>query len=393
MSTLCAIFRSIIALNLLVQIYCGDPNAPKTTTCAELHAYHRRNNPDAPSVRPNVHPYIPPPPLLPLIASHEKYVSTHSISSSPLGTGKFTYGVFPLVPKTTSSKSSQPPPKPHVVKILKPTSMKRVYREIHMTSLLPSLPYSPTLLACAFLNVTNGEPVIPKPEQLNTTELDGQIITVIHMTEGVLEGGGWRGGRLNRCRMRLFKLISSVNDLHALGIVHLDVKPSNFHGSTLLDYGLSTYSGLETSTKVATLNYKSPELCDDFWSDGGGEAVDVWAVGCVVYEVVREWLKGRGLLAEGKRRRLFNGRNKVEVRKQQAKFCRRLRRGKGAEWGIARGKKLRKRERRFLDEIEEMLEGMMKEEGGERWTLEECLNSRMFNRYRRMKSKKMHDDN
>ena len=121
--------------------------------------------------------------------------------------------------------------------------------------------------------------------------------------------------------------------------------------------------------------------------------MDVWAVGCVVYEVVREWLKGRGLLAEGKRRRLFNGRNKVEVRKQQAKFCRRLRRGKGAEWGIARGKKLRKRERRFLDEIEEMLEGMMKEEGGERWTLEECLNSRMFNRYRRMKSKKMHDDN
>jgi serine/threonine protein kinase len=64
--------------------------------------------------------------------------------------------------------------------------------------------------------------------------------------------------------MRLFKLISSVNDLHALGIVHLDVKPSNFHGSTLLDYGLSTYSGLETSTKVATLNYKSPEVSDSY---------------------------------------------------------------------------------------------------------------------------------
>lgn len=146
--------------------------------------------------------------------------------------------------------------------------------------------------------------------------------------------------------------------------------------------------------------------------------MDVWGVGCVVYEWVREWLKGRGVLVENKRRRwvgshnhvvyyvyshvtsfvltqltsslprLFNGRNKIEVRKQQAKFCKRLRRGKGVDWGIQRGKKLRRRERRFLDEIEEMLGGMMMEEGGERWTMEKCANLKLFRRYRRMRRKR-----
>ncbi|GMH59855.1 hypothetical protein TL16_g02915 [Triparma laevis f. inornata] len=297
-----------------------------------------------------------------MISAHERYLVSHKIGSTPLGTGKFTYGVFPLT-STSTSTSTKSPPSNHVIKVLKPTSMKRIYRELNITSTL-LLPHSPRLLAVQFLSATSGLPILPNPELYNTTELDGEIVTVMHISEGEMERSGWRGGRMERCRRRLFKLICSVNDLHNLSIVHLDIKPSNFHGITLLDYGLSTYSGLETSTKVATLNYKSPELCEDFWGEGGGEAVDVWGVG------------------------LFNGRNKVEVRKQQAKFCKRLRRGKGVDWGIQRGKKLRRRERRFLDEIEEMLGGMMKEEGGERWTMEKCANLKLFRRYRRMRRKR-----
>ena len=128
-------------------------------------------------------------------------------------------------------------------------------------------------------------------------------------------------------------LLRSLADLHALGIVHLDVKPSNFCGDLLLDYGLSTFSGkrqrgygstsppisarrlstragFELSPKVATLNYKPPELCEDRWSAGGGEAVDVWAAGCVMYEIIRSWLKESGYEVH-KRRRLFNGKSKV----------------------------------------------------------------------------------
>ncbi|GMI17808.1 hypothetical protein TrLO_g1771 [Triparma laevis f. longispina] len=358
---LSTLLTAIFLSGLLSVTFSVEPLRPKMT-CSELHALHRLKNPDAPTTRPSIHPYIPPPPLEPLISAHERYLVSHKIGSTPLGTGKFTYGVFPLT-STSTSTSTKSPPSNHVIKVLKPTSMKRIYRELNITSTL-LLPHSPRLLAVQFLSATSGLPILPNPELYNTTELDGEIVTVMHISEGEMERSGWRGGRMERCRRRLFKLICSVNDLHNLSIVHLDIKPSNFHGTTLLDYGLSTYSGLETSTKVATLNYKSPELCEDFWGEGGGEAVDVWGVG------------------------LFNGRNKVEVRKQQAKFCKRLRRGKGVDWGIQRGKKLRRRERRFLDEIEEMLGGMMKEEGGERWTMEKCANLKLFRRYRRMRRKR-----
>ena len=121
---------------------------------------------------------------------------------------------------------------------------------------------------------------------------------------------------------RVFVILKSIADLHGLGIVHLDVKPSNFCGDLLLDYGLSTFAGMELSPKVATLNYKSPELCEDRWSEGGGEAVDMWAAACVIYEIVRAWLKESGYEVH-KRRRLFNGKGKDEVRRQQRKFFKR----------------------------------------------------------------------
>ena len=88
-------------------------------------------------------------------------------------------------------------------------------------------------------------------------------------------------------------LFSAMSLLHSCRYVHLDVKPSNLLTNSthllLLDFGLSTPSNSTSSHRVATLNYKPPELWQPArWT---GEGVDAWACGCVVVEIVRNWWK------------------------------------------------------------------------------------------------------
>ena len=61
------------------------------------------------------------------------------------------------------------------------------------------------------------------------------------------------------------------------------------------------------------------------------------------------------------------------MRRQQRKFCRRLRAGKGVDWGLPADARLRRRDRGMLAEAEMIMGAMMKEEGGDRWTASEAL--------------------
>ena len=38
--------------------------------------------------------WVDPPPLAPLLQNHTSFRATHTVSPRPLGSGKFTYGVF-----------------------------------------------------------------------------------------------------------------------------------------------------------------------------------------------------------------------------------------------------------------------------------------------------------
>lgn len=85
---------------------------------------------------------------------------------------------------------------------------------------------------------------------------------------------------------------SALDALHAAGLVHRDVKPSNVlfddEGRALLtDFGLAkgrAYTVLtRTGQVVGTLDYIAPELIR---GQPATPATDIYALGCVVYECV-----------------------------------------------------------------------------------------------------------
>jgi len=77
--------------------------------------------------------------------------------------------------------------------------------------------------------------------------------------------------------------------LHDRRIVHRDLKPQNVmldsHGNIkIADFGLGKLLGNQRMAKsiVGTPLYQSPELTS---GQGGNEKVDVWAMGCIIYEL------------------------------------------------------------------------------------------------------------
>jgi serine/threonine protein kinase len=81
--------------------------------------------------------------------------------------------------------------------------------------------------------------------------------------------------------------------LHAMGILHRDVKPQNVFidadgGARLGDYGLAYdralhLPGAEMACDVASAWYRAPELL--FLQRRYGGAVDVWSLGCLAWEI------------------------------------------------------------------------------------------------------------
>ncbi len=110
-----------------------------------------------------------------------------------------------------------------------------------------------------------------------------------------------RAGILTNVQIRfiIYQILNALKYVHSAGIIHRDIKPSNILMDEscrvkLCDFGLAR-SMKESNVRhltdyVATRWYRPPEilLCGTHYTEG----IDVWAVACLLGEMIR----GRPLL-------------------------------------------------------------------------------------------------
>uniref|UniRef100_A0A8C4Z342 Stress-activated protein kinase JNK n=1 Tax=Gadus morhua TaxID=8049 RepID=A0A8C4Z342_GADMO len=89
----------------------------------------------------------------------------------------------------------------------------------------------------------------------------------------------------------LYQMLCGIKHLHAAGIIHRDLKPSNIVVKSdctlkILDFGLArtAATGLLMTPYVVTRYYRAPEV---ILGMGYQANVDIWAVGCILAEMVR----------------------------------------------------------------------------------------------------------
>ncbi|XP_057766060.1 cyclin-dependent kinase G-2-like [Salvia miltiorrhiza] len=140
-------------------------------------------------------------------------------------------------------------------------------------------------------------------KEVAVDEYDGVYVVMEHMEtdlRALIKGGGLA---ISQVKMLMKQLLQGVEFLHENGVMHRDLKPANLlvnRGGELklkiCDFGLSVRFRKELvssySPRVGTLWYRAPELL--LGEERYSCAVDMWAVGCIMAELLFNKVLFRG---------------------------------------------------------------------------------------------------
>ncbi|KAM3146875.1 hypothetical protein pb186bvf_001029 [Paramecium bursaria] len=97
-------------------------------------------------------------------------------------------------------------------------------------------------------------------------------------------------------RIQFMKDIATgVKELHEMGIIHRDIKPENIlvfssapnqYTCKICDFGLAKKADNAKTQQIGTPYYMAPELLQQ--EDSYTNSVDIWALGCLFYEILAE---------------------------------------------------------------------------------------------------------
>lgn len=87
-----------------------------------------------------------------------------------------------------------------------------------------------------------------------------------------------------------YQLLRGLSLIHQAGWVHRDIKPANIllhpKGIWIADFGSArTHQGLDPLGPVGSLPYRAPEVLNRGPLPYDGQALDLWAAGCVLAEL------------------------------------------------------------------------------------------------------------
>ena len=108
------------------------------------------------------------------------------------------------------------------------------------------------------------------------SDLDGRTLTCPQPLAKVVEYGT--------------QIADAVDSVHRQGMIHRDLKPGNIivtaHGVKVLDFGIAKVTGQQdtvtlTGAAIGTPGYMAPEQ----WRGEADHRTDIFALGCVIYEM------------------------------------------------------------------------------------------------------------
>ena len=143
-----------------------------------------------------------------------------------------------------------------------------------------------------FLRHLRGHPNVVSVEDVVVRRSKGSIdvYIVTELMEADLEQIIKSSQALSNEHVRclIFQLLNGLRHMHRAGIVHRDLKPENLllndRGHTkLTDFGFAKSVRFRTFTLCGTPAYMAPEVV---LQRGHGKAVDFWALGCVLLELL-----------------------------------------------------------------------------------------------------------